>query len=689
MRRWGFSVLVWAACAGCGLAAPLPTDPSVAVYQTPAALFLDNGYVRAEINKTSGSLLSLKYQGREMLDTASRQVPGAWSNVVPTRSLVDAITINPLQNQGERAEVSISGKDRLVIDVRYSLARGDRGLYICQILSHLAAMPAGVISRGGFNVRLNPDLFDSLQLGHGKGHPIPTAKDWNNSPPFFSSLARKLTSGKLMGQIVYGWDDSALQIDAPIYGYTGARREVGVWIINPSCEYLGRGGNMIEPTGWLDPADGVPTLMNWWADDPAGTSLSVSAGQSWSHVFGPFLLYCNNGSAADASARYAEESHDWPHAWASKDESLPADQRATVSGRIALSIMPEATTAYATLAPGSVQPVSTFQNRYGEPAAPDAPSIEPVAISTTSKNLIVGLSPDQDWQSDLLGQQFWVHGSEDGKFSIPNVLPGNYVLHAYCDGQFSEASLGGVRVDSGKPLDLHTLTWAPPYFGSFVWQLGVPDRSAAEFRHGGDASHWGLWTLYPREFPNDVNYLIGKSDPGKDWNCIQYPGTTWAIHFPLGFVPVTGEGFLRIALAGGSDNAHLKVILNGHDFTKRIEDPLPVLSRPAGSSVKDDIMRDQLRGYSREKMITFYPWVLRLGDNVLQLRVTGPRMTDGLIYDCLRLEIDATSKQMPGQGSPAMIGPLPLGPGGMGPDFGQFYKGDPSGDYRALGRIKQ
>jgi len=49
-------------------------------------------------------------------------------------------------------------------------------------------------------------------------------------------------------------------------------------------------------------------------------------------------------------------------------------------------------------------------------------------------------------------------------------------------------------------------------------QIGIPDRKAAEYKHGDDFRHWGLWFEYPKDFPNDVNFIIGKSDERDDWN---------------------------------------------------------------------------------------------------------------------------------------------------------------------------
>jgi rhamnogalacturonan endolyase len=668
------------------------SDPPVVIYQNAKLFGLANGYVTATISKASGEILSLRFEGRELLAgadgavKADRRAPGTWCNSLVSDAVTDRIVIDPSANQGDRGEVSISGGASLSVDIRYSLGRGDYGLYACQILSHPGNFPPGRFSSGGFQLRLDPKLFDNLTAGKAHAHAIPSAEDWITAKPIVSTEARRMTSGKFAGQIVCGWDDAATQMETPVYGFSGTRDGVGLWIINPSCEYLSRGGNVIEPTGWLDSVDGVPTLMNRWGGEPTpGEGISINRGESWSHVLGPFLLYCNQGSFHDAEAQAMKERGQWPYIWAAKNETIPRSQRAGVIGQIALSQLPLATTSYPTSPPFAAQPASVWQNRYDPqvPAPGDVPTTQPQAIQKLH-GAMIGLSADGDWQTNFFDNQFWIRAGDDGTFSIADVLPGTYTLHVYCDGQIGEASMGGVRLDPGQKLDLGKIVWKPETRGQFVWQLGYPDRSAAEFRHGGDATRWGEWALNSKEFPAGVNYLIGKSDPRKDWNFAQFPGSTWAIHFPLGFAPDSGGGFLQVVLAGGSAAARLSVTLNGNDISQDLFLPNPPMSRQAGSVLADDIAHDQIRGNSRENLYQFPVRDIQPGDNVLLLRVEGRKPTDGLMYDCLRMEIKIGSLLAAGQGGPGVPPPAQM-PASMGRNFGQKYERDPSGDYRSLG----
>ena len=87
------------------------------------------------------------------------------------------------------------------------------------------------------------------------------------------------------------------------------------------------------------------------------------------------------------------------------------------------------------------------------------------------------------------------------------------------------------------------MTWIPVRYGRQLWEIGIPNRSAEEFRHGDHYWQWGLYNLYPQEFPHDVDFVIGKSDWRHDWNYAQPPrpdgkggwkNTTWRIRFEHG-----------------------------------------------------------------------------------------------------------------------------------------------------------
>ena len=86
-----------------------------------------------------------------------------------------------------------------------------------------------------------------------------------------------------------------------------------------------------------------------------------------------------------------------------------------------------------------------------------------------------------DWQNDAKNYEFWVRGDADGSFTIPNVRPGQYTLHAIADGVLGEYVLSNVTVTAGSKLNLGKLDWQPVRYGQQVWDIGIPNRTGGNF----------------------------------------------------------------------------------------------------------------------------------------------------------------------------------------------------------------
>src|SRR6185369_10502444 len=128
-------------------------------------------------------------------------------------------------------------------------------------------------------------------------------------------------------------------------------------------------------------------------------------------------------------------------------------------------------------------------------------------------------------------------------------------------------------------LSLGKLKWQPVRHGKQLWDVGIPNRTGSEFFKGDEYFHWGWYLQYPKLFPLDVNFVIGKSDYRKDWFFEQVPyntntnnlsgggrgdGTTWAVIFKLAEAP-RGKATLRLALCGVGTRS-LNGIMNDHDI---------------------------------------------------------------------------------------------------------------------------
>ena len=151
----------------------------------------------------------------------------------------------------------------------------------------------------------------------------------------------------------------------------------------------------------------------------------------------------------------------------------------------------------------------------------------------TGYPLLAGNGPIVTWAHDGNYYQFWTEGSPDGRFSIANVRPGTYTLHAFANGVLGEYAKADVTVEAGKKVDLGKLDWQPVRYGKQVWEIGYPDRTGGKFFKGDGANYW-LWgwpLRYAGLFPSDITYTIGKSDHHKDWffarDALHYTTTAW------------------------------------------------------------------------------------------------------------------------------------------------------------------
>jgi rhamnogalacturonan endolyase len=285
------------------------------------------------------------------------------------------------------------------------------------------------------------------------------------------------------------------------------------------------------------------------------------------------------------------------------------------------------------------------------------------------------------WQRDAKNYQFWNDGTEDGKFTITQVRPGNYTLHAFADGVLGYFAKTNITVEAGKDIDIGKLEWTPVRHGKQIWEIGYPDRTAREFFKGDGANYW-LWgwpVRYGELFPNDISYTIGKSDPAKDWffeqvphqlsdswknpeakdpanqrfgwvkaeSREQYPrtdggagpwanygrgrATTWTIKFNMDKAS-QGQATLRVALCG-ADGAGFTVACNGQEVGR---------IQPTSTNA---LRYNTDQGLWQERMVQFNASILKAGENEMAFTVPAGEVTSGVVYDYLRFELN----ENPGQ----------------------------------------
>ena len=668
---------------------------------------LDNGIVKATISKDSGAMTSLVYRGINTM----RSGGGYWEHTPQgAPQLTDTVTIDPATNGGIRAEVAVkgvSGGTRMLtpnapgggtycdIEIRYALGRGESGIYVYAIFTHPASYRAGGVgSESRYITRLN-QTFDWITVDKDRNMLECAPTDWGTGVVVHAKEQRILTKGVYKNSVEHKYSYSGVQYKTPAYGWSSTKDHVGIWFINPTVEYLSGGPTKLElDAHYGDNGDPDPIILDYWDGGhyDTGARVSIAAGEEWTKVIGPIFVYVNalekpkatpqaeldtlaatagnptvpaswhdnaNALWQDALVQAKKETAKWPYAWVNGVDYPHLDQRGTVTGQIVLS-------------------------------DPLAPKTESHKLS----HLTVGLAhPDNgaaSWIHSAKYYQFFSDGTEDGRFTLTKVRPGDYTLHAFADGVLGEFAQADITVTAGKTVNLGKLVWKPVRYGTQMWEIGYPDRTGDKFFKGDGANNW-LWgwnLRYALLFPNDITYTVGKSDYRKDWffeevphatdlsfvnpeakdaanqrfgwvkgeSLDQYPQTNqtgpwsiygkgrttvWTIKFNVA-KPEHGLAALRVALAGVNGlRDGLAVGLNGQSIGAIGDDRDPDNAR---LTTTNSIRYNADKGLSQERTLRFDAALLKSGENEMTFTVPAGDLQSGVVWDYLRLEVDEHRK---------------------------------------------
>jgi rhamnogalacturonan endolyase len=667
---------------------------------------LDNGIVKAVVDKRNAAMNSLFFGGIDTMGHDQGQ-SGYWeqdpSAAAAVGSLTDTVTIDPAKNGGERGEVAVKGvtggQTQLSagapgggtycdMEVRYALGRGDSGVYVYAIFSHPASYRAGGVgSESRYITKINQN-FNWISVDADRNMLQCSPTDWGTGVVVHAKEQRIMSVGPYKNSVEHKYSYSGVQYQTHAYGWSSTKNHLGIWFINPTIEYLSGGPTKLELDCHFGDNDNPdPIILDYWEGGhyDTGARCNVAAGEEWSKVIGPIFVYINslanpktpsqadldtfaatagdpvvppawteNQTALfqDALDQAKKETAKWPYDWVNGVDYPHKDQRGTVTGQIVLD----------------------------DPLAPTP--------STKLPHLIVGLAHPDDrgvqWIHNAKYYQFWNDGSDDGKFTITQVRPGNYTLHAFADGVLGDFTAANITVEAGKSLDLGKLDWKPVRYGRQLWDIGYSDRTGGKFFKGDGPNYW-LWgwnLRYALLFPNDVTYTIGKSDYHKDWffeevphatnfsfvnpsvkdpanqrfgwvkaeSLTQYPQsntrgpwsiygrgrpTTWTIKFNMDKM-VRGQAALRVALAGVNAISQVPVTINGQSA-----------GAVGGGGNADNarllttntIRYNSDKGLWQERTLRFDASLLKPGENEMTFTVPGGDLQSGVVWDYLRLEL--------------------------------------------------
>ena len=454
-------------------------------------------------------------------------------------------------------------------ELHYVVRSGVSGLY-----SYFVATGIGNVGEFRTVYRLDGSIFRN---GYNSEHSgaFPTLSEIQQS-----KVVQDQTFQLPDGSIYTKYDWASYVADDKVHGIYGGG--YGAWMISPSHEYIEGGPMKQELMVHIESLTGDGTLLNMLVGGHFGTpSVTIPSGK----IYGPWLVYFNNGSSSDALAQAAKEEAQWPYTWLSNSHYPLA--RTTVTGTLRLAD--------------------------GRPAAG--------AMVTLAK-------PGGDIYTQGSDYIFYAQADANGQFTIPNVRANTYSLYAYAEGgsigdvtdQYEHDNIGV----SGSAEDLGTLTWSPPTYANSLWQIGTADRKADEFKLGNLPRHYGLNDLVPA----NLTYTIGQSTPANDWYYAQTKVGTWTVKFNLSHT-YSGTGHLTVALAGVSRVAKVTVGVNGTSIG----------SFPTYANDQAIYRSANQSGAYHLILLSFPASRLKAGANTVTFHATNVSSGGGAMYDTVKLEV--------------------------------------------------
>ncbi|KAL0549705.1 hypothetical protein IC582_014192 [Cucumis melo] len=613
-------------------------------------VIMDNGIVQVTLSTPDGDVVGLSYNGiPNILETKNEeQNRGYW----------DAVWNNPDEPiatdrlKGESYEVIIGNEEQLEIsfnktwssgvgnetvpvnvDKRYVLLRGSSGFYSYGIFERPTGWPQIEMDQVRIVFKLQSQMFDYMAVSDDRQRVMPTMLDRENGEPLAFPEAVLLTNPsneELRGEVDDKYQYSTEDKDNQVHGWICSDPPVGFWMITPTDEFRVAGPVKQDLTSHAGPI----TLSMFVSTHYAGKDIGMrfAAGEPWKKVFGPVFVYLNSVSPEedslslweDAKQQLAIEINDWPYTFPQSEDFPSSAQRGSVTGQLLVR------DGY----------ISSRLMR--------------------ASNAFVGLAlpgPVGSWQTESKGYQFWTQADNHGNFLIKNIRVGVYNLYAFVPGFIGDYKYkANITIEFGSEINLDVMVFDPPRQGPTLWEIGFPDRTAAEFyvpdpyptlmnklynNHADKFRQYGLWERYAAIYPNnDLVFTVGVDDYTVDWFYAHvnrnvgnqtYEATTWEIRFFLQSVNQTANYTLQIALASAAE-CELQVRLNNRESEQS--------AFSTGRIGKDNaIARHGIHGLYWLYSIPFPGDQFLQGNNSIYLtQARSESPFEGLMYDYIRLE---------------------------------------------------
>ncbi|PWA86259.1 rhamnogalacturonate lyase [Artemisia annua] len=629
---------------------------------------MSNGLVQITLSNPAGHLVGIRYKGIDNLLEVNNDEHNrgywdvVWSNssINGKTSKMDRLTatsckvIIETEHQVELSFLktwnsSLKGNDvPLRVDKRYVLLRGSSGFYTYAIFEHLKKWPSFNLDESRVAFKLRKDKFHYMAISDDRQRHMPSPDDRRPERGEILDYSEAVLlvnpiEPRFEGEVDDKYQYTCELKDLRVHGWISMDPPVGFWQITPSNEFRAGGPIKSELTSHVGPT----TLAMFSSTHNSGLVIKFGEKEHWKKVFGPIFIYLNTVSGKedprtfwnDAKKQMFDEVRHWPYNFPASKDFQHAHQRGAISGRLLVQ--------------------DRFINSGGRISA---------------KGAYIGLAPPGhlgSWQTEFKKYQFWTEANEEGYFTIRNIINGEYNLYGWVPGfigdyKFSkQIAITPEKKVTGVNIDLGDLVYEPVRDGPTLWEIGIPDRSAAEFyipdpnpKYDNNFLHngpnrfrqYGLWDKYTELYPDkDLVYTVGESDYTKDFFFAHVPRhihrrpsehifkkTTWTIKFSLKDSNKGETYILRLALAS-AHLARLQVRVNDLNG-----DPLfstPLIGRD------NTIARHEIHGlYWLFNIKIPGSYLHSRGENSIYLtQAYNVNGFLGVMYDYIRLEVAQTS----------------------------------------------
>ncbi|MGE5520472.1 MAG: polysaccharide lyase family protein [Candidatus Dadabacteria bacterium] len=531
---------------------------------------LNNSLLSITFNKGDANIIKINYNGTNLLNGGNQRgyLTGPSFSMGRSRFKI-------LRKNEDLVEISFyhEGSNHFQYDLRYVLRKDYPGIYCYLVQSHHAGDSAGNYGQTRWGIRSDESLFDYHLVRDSIQGPMPSMAELDDE---VQDWTYKMADGTVYTKYNY-----ADYIDGRyVHGMAGRKSGLGIFVIQPSHEYLNGG-----PTKQYQNVHSSPFLIcmfncGHFLSDKRKADNIING--EWVKLDGPFLLYFNKRNDipsiwTDAKQQAEKEIKQWPYKWM-QDPNYPL-LRGTVKGKLLID---------------------------GKAAG---------------NAIIVLARPGYDWQAQSQDYIFSVHADGSGAFEIPNVRAGKYTLYAFGCNSTDEYRHDNIEVQQDKITNEGTLNWITKKNGELLWQIGEADRKTTGFQLADHKRDYGLFNLPPA----DLQYTVGGSK-NKDWYYAQTKRGSWDIKFTCK-KRYPDESLLTIGIAGSAKNPTLEIWVNG--------------TKAGAYNFGNDasIYRSAVAGgYYYNLQVPFSSTLLNKGDNVISLRLPNVKQGGGIMYDVIKLE---------------------------------------------------